>query len=121
MDQQNNTISVTPVTAPRMRPGIITFFCILGFIGAAITAAILMISASASNPTTWLGTLIITSLVIILEVVGLIGYWRMRKWGVYVYTAVQIFYAIYSGFDFAGFTIPILTVLAGLANIRKMS
>jgi hypothetical protein len=32
----------------------------------------------------------VTGLILVLGVTGLVGYWRMRKWGVYMYVAMII-------------------------------
>ena len=58
---------------------------------------------------------------------GLIGYWKMRRWGVQLYLLVQIvdfiydlIYGEFSIFSIVAFIIPMMTIYAGLANYIKM-
>lgn len=62
--------------------------------------------------------------VIILGTIGLVGYWKMKKWGVYIYglmAIVSIGYMISIGMPtvYVHF-FSILVMIIGFANIKKM-
>ncbi len=82
------------------RPLIITILCIVGFIlliqsiGSVIIGFLYGLSVGY-KPFLQV-QLILYALLVIVGVVGLIGYWKMRKWGVYLYTATIVIIFVYA-------------------------
>ena len=73
--------------APR-RPIAITIICVIGLIGALITLPLLFSDAVArvARSAPWYPVLLAASAVTGLAC--MIGLWQMRRWAVYVYTAM---------------------------------
>ncbi|MBU2218893.1 hypothetical protein KKG15_00105 [Patescibacteria group bacterium] len=109
------------------RPKLITVFCIIGFIGVSFILAGLFMPTARQLLIQQYGVLFIpvTLLTTSLGLIGLIGYWKMRKWGVYVYTSmavISIGYGLIVGisFDFLDYILPLVMVGVGFANLKKM-
>ncbi len=70
------------------RPPVVTILCILGFIGAVLVVPSAL-SAAAREVGPWY-----PSYLFFVGLSGLvcnIGFWKMRKWGLYLYLAVTAF------------------------------
>src|SRR3989344_6652426 len=109
------------------RPKIITSVCLLGFVGYGLgligLVGFLIFTGAFSTPTAVYQLLssygsfviILTSL---LTLVGLIGYWKMRKWGVYIYAVMLAIYVVYmlvvGGFNIFGFVLPVFIFIIGV-------
>ena len=101
------------------RPIIITVICILGFLGAAITIP-LIFSELAKSVATWYPFYLAFAATI--GVICMLGLWKMKKWGFYLYVALAIFNqivmlikGIWSPY---GLMLPVLLILI-VANSRK--
>jgi len=109
------------------RPIIITIFCIIGFIGIPITLLGLLIPASRDLIIQQYGFSFvpITIFTTLLGLAGLIGYWMMRKWGLYAYTSMAILsigYGFIIGIPFnLGYIMPIIMVIIGFFYFKQMS
>ena len=110
------------------RPIIITIFCIMGFLAVPFIIAGFLIPSGRNFLIQQYGFsfILIANLLSILSLAGLIGYWKMRKWGVYIYTAAIIINYIY-GFiigistNSLSFIVPFMIICAGFANLKKMT
>lgn len=72
----------------------------------------------------WYGPFWIASL--LLSLVSLIGFWQMKRWGVYTYigmfvggTAVGLVMGI--PFTIIGLIVPLAISILGIANLKKMT
>ncbi len=67
----------------------------------------------------------ITLFMTLLGLIGLVGYWKMRKWGVYVYTTMAVLsigYGLIVGISgILGYIIPLVIIVVGFANLKKMT
>ena len=133
--EQQITAPAQQSSLSEKRPRLVTILCIIGFICAPLVLAGLFLPLF-----TRFGTLIvpqfgplfipISLLIILLGIVGLVGYWKMRKWGVYVYTIAAVIYIGHTLFTigYMWFVInPLGTAFilglvgVGFANLKKMT
>lgn len=109
------------------RPLLVTIFCILGFIAVPIVLFGMLVPSVRDVLIQRHGVLYvpITLLTTILALAGLIGYWTMKKWGVYVYAAmvvITIIYYLIAGIpDTFGHIYRLVIVAVGFVYLRKMS
>jgi hypothetical protein len=106
------------------RPILITLACLVGFTGLPATAYVMMLN--------WHGIVAFRgwSFVVALTILGaigfagLIGYWLMRRWGLYLYasmTALSLGYALASGtFSLVGSLSSIAITAIGCAYFTRM-
>jgi hypothetical protein len=109
-------------TQVTQRPVIITVICILGFIGAALSIP-LIFSSAASNIGGWYPPFL--GLSAVGGLICMIGLWKMKKWAVFLYTAlvvvVQIvLFAMHVWTPFS-LLVPAIIIAIGFANLSKMS
>lgn len=69
--------------------------------------------------------LVVTALLGILGLAGLIGMWKMRKWGVYTYTAMTVLsigYGLTIGLQtgVVSYIIPAIIVVTGFVYLKRM-
>ncbi|MCL2888416.1 MAG: hypothetical protein FWF35_03860 [Elusimicrobia bacterium] len=104
------------------RPVIITVICIIGFIGALISAA-LIFTPAAKQVGGWYPPYLAAATVVGL--VSLIGLWLMRKWSVILYTALfvvgQIVLVTKGLWGVGSLIIPLIIIAVCFANYKKMS
>jgi hypothetical protein len=74
-------------TQTTQRPAAITVICILGFIGAALSIP-LIFSSTAAGIGSWYPPYLGLSAAVGL--ICMIGLWKMKKWAVFVYTALVV-------------------------------
>lgn len=84
------------------RPTSITLVCLLGFLGLGFAVLGILIPNVRNQIINQYDFYFILFAILtsILSLLGLIGYWKMRKWGVCFYTvsaAISIMYSILSG------------------------
>lgn len=74
------------------RPLIITLICVFNFIGIAISFLGLLNPEQRALIVRRAGAVMvpIAFIICLLTFVGLIGYWKMRKWGVWVYLSMAV-------------------------------
>jgi hypothetical protein len=108
------------VTSKQKRPIVITIVCVwilLGIIGMVVGLAIPQVRTELTKHygSTAVPVAIIS---IMLNAVGLAGYWRMRVWGVYAFaamTAVNAAWCFTLGISgLANLVGPVVVMLAGL-------
>jgi hypothetical protein len=95
----SSTPAPPPPAQPPVRPTRFTIWCILGVVNAIYTVWWLFTpagagaTAAAANLTgeAFLGGMFIATA---LGLVGIAGYWLMRRWGVYVYSAAAVLMAV---------------------------
>ena len=124
MPENNSYLSSS---AANRRPAIITIICILGFAGVALSSFGYLIPVSRELLIQKYGVLgsSISAISLIFILASLIGYWQMRKWGVYIYSigfVIGVAYSIFIGeYYILSYIIPLAVIIAGFANFRKMS
>lgn len=104
------------------RPLAITIICIVGFLGAVVTVALLFSSIPRSiGP--WYPPLLGFSAVVGLAC--MVGLWHMKKWAVYTYTAFalcnQVVLLVMGIWGVTALVIPALVIAFMWANVAKMS
>jgi hypothetical protein len=94
MINQNADLSV------RHRPLLVTIICVWVFAGIAMMIASMLLPAARLTIAREYGstTLLVASISIVLNLVGMVGYWRMRKYGVCAFAAMV---AVNTGWCFA--------------------
>jgi hypothetical protein len=111
-----NDTSVNP------RPVTITVICILGFIGAALSVP-LIFSNAASNLASWYPAFLGLSAVVGL--ISMIGMWKMKKWGVFLYTAMAVVVQVvlFAAQMWTPFSLlfPAIIIAIGFAYLSRMS
>ena len=109
-------------TQTNQRPVAITIICILGFIGAALSVP-LIFSTAAANIGGWYPPLLGISAVIGL--ICMIGLWKMKKWAVFLYTAlcVVIQVILFTMHLWTPFSLlfPAIIIAISFAYLSKMS
>ncbi|MFH1170450.1 MAG: hypothetical protein V1704_02735 [Candidatus Vogelbacteria bacterium] len=109
------------------RPTIITIICVFGFVAVLFILSSLFMSSARLEITQQYGStfLPITIFTTLLGLIGLVGYWKMRKWGVYFYTAmvvVSITHGLIVGISgIQSYIGPLVIVLVGLINLERMN
>lgn len=110
------------------RPAIITIMCILGFFGALMTLLTLLNPSARTRMIQETGVIIIPFLmsIFIFWVAGLIGYWKMKRWGVTLYCIMAII-SIGGGFllnlktGLISYLMPIIVIGIGLYYFKRMT
>ena len=119
--EQQTVSSVSLSSLSIKRPKLITIVCIFGFV--IMSPFLFMLYINLEN-FYLIGIRWIIPFIILFGFVGLVGYWKMRKWGVYVYTAmaiISISYMLVRGSpDIYIHIFSLLIVGAGFANLKKM-
>ena len=121
----DETKSKTPTVK---RPVIITIICILGFLGALMMLLTLLNPSARTQMIQETGVIIIPFLmsIFIFWVAGLIGYWKMKRWGLYLYTVMAII-SIGGGFllnlktGLFSYIMPIIVIGIGLIYFDRMT
>jgi hypothetical protein len=107
------------------RPASITVVCIIGFLsfGLSLLAipSLLGRTASTYGP----GYVPFWLISVTLTVVSLIGMWKMRRWGVYLYAGlfalgVVVGLVFKLPFTVLGVVVPLAIIGLGFAHIRDM-
>ena len=108
------------------RPLVITIVCVIAFLALGFSVFMLPSLYRTLTMTygSWYGPVWLASLV--LSVASLIGYWRMKKWGVFLYigTAVtSMMLGLQQGlpFTWVGLAAPLLVSMLGLVYLRRMT
>jgi hypothetical protein len=115
-------------TTTLKRPVIITIICILGFLGAVMMLLTLLNPSARTQMIQEEGVIIIPFLmsIFILWVAGMIGYWKMKRWGVYLYFVMAVI-SIGGGFLFNlqtgtfSYLMPIIVIGIGLIYFKRMT
>jgi hypothetical protein len=115
----------------RKRPLIITILCVLNFIGLTITFLGLLIPENRAVIVQRAGEVMVPMafVITISAFVGMVGYWKMRKWGVWIYSGMAI---IDFGSDFLlnlslsqigiiQMMLKILVIAVGIAYFNRMT
>lgn len=110
------------------RPAIITIICILGFLGAIMMLLTLLNPSARAQMIQEEGPIIIPFLISIFVfwVAGLIGYWKMKRWGVTLYCVMAII-SIGGGFlldlktGLFSYLMPMIVIGIGLVYYKQMT
>ena len=107
------------------RPLAITIICIIGFLGFGLSLFTMPALYGTLTATygAWYGPFWVASLA--LTLVSLIGYWLMKKWGVFLYIGTFIagsVVGVLQGIPFTalGLAVPLLISVLGLVYLRRM-
>ena len=111
------------------RPTALTVICIIFFVTAGFGVLMIPFVLPKLNAVygSWYGPYFLISFV--LTVISMIGIWRMKKWGLYLYLVlflVGIIIGIVAKVHFTlptllGVIVPIVIIAVGLANLKKMT
>ena len=118
-----------PISESRKRPTIITVFCVIGFISGFISLGLTLLSSrdfngfSVETYGAWYMPFVVVNM--ILYLVSVVGYWKMRKWGVYLYTAlfaIGTIVGVVAGVPFTilGVIVPIAVIIIGFTYLKGM-
>ena len=108
------------------RPIILTILCLLGFMGVPIVIGGVLIPTTQMMFTQQYGGSFVpvTLLLSLAGLTGLIGIWKMRRWGLYVYTCMAVVSITYRLIvkipGVLGYVMPLIIVFAGFVNVKKM-
>ncbi len=104
------------------RPTIITILCIIGFIGAAFAIPIVF-SPLAKQIAPWYPPYVGAG--VLIGVIALIGLWKMKRWGIYLYTGyffITSIVLIASGlWSMTSAIVPLLVIIIGFSQYKKMT
>ena len=111
------------------RPVILTIFCILGLFYTVLTLR----NEIYFEPLQFFKFHdlkgVFPLLLATMRIIGLVGYWMMREWGVGLFSISFIFGIAYAALfykiapaeiDFWRLIIPLMIVIVGIANLNKM-
>ncbi len=118
---------MTQDSEKNQRPLLITIVCIFGFIGGILVFLGLFIGAARDPVIQQYGPSVIPITIVsgLFGLGGLIGFWMMRKWGLYVYSANLVFGIISGmivGMPFSiGYILPIFVAILGFIYFKQMS
>ena len=111
---------------PQNRPLAITIVCIIGFLafGLSLFTVPTLYGALTATYGAWYGPFWVASLA--LSLVSLIGFWLMKKWGVFLYIGMFIagsVVGVLQGIPFTplGIVVPLLISALGLFYLRRLS
>jgi glycerol-3-phosphate acyltransferase PlsY len=114
------TVQPSALPAPR-RPVAITVICVLSGIGALI-AIPLIFSEAARSIGTWYPPYLAFGAVVGLACT--VGFWLMRKWAVYLYTALVVLnqIALFSMgvWNVLALAIPLVVIVVGFIYLSRM-
>ncbi len=117
------TIDQVVTNQKTKRPVAITIISILGFIGSLFSILILILALSKGRVST--AYAIMLPLSSIIGIASMVGLWKMKKWGVYLYSVLILFnqiFLIYLGvWSAVSLIIPAIVLGVAYANINKMS
>ena len=103
------------------RPRIISVICILGFIGVVLSGYWILKAQPGDYER---GDLLLTGGSSLIGLIGLIGIWRMKKWGANLYTViavVNIAYLFFTDKEFlSSLIISAIVIFILLSNYSKM-
>lgn len=107
------------------RPLAITIICVLGFIGVGLGIPLLLTllgtGAAAGLPGWYLPYL---GLTILIGLAALIGLWKMKKWGAYLYAGMflvnQVILLASGLWSVGALVIPLIVTLIALSQLSKM-
>jgi len=109
-------------TQTSQRPVAITVICILGFIGAALSIPVVFSNTAASIAPWYPAVLGLSAAV---GLVCMIGLWKMKKWGVFLYTAmafvIQIVLFSTHLWTPVSLIFPAIIIAIGFAYLSRMS
>ncbi|MDQ1299709.1 MAG: hypothetical protein QG636_377 [Patescibacteria group bacterium] len=108
------------------RPVIISIICVVGFLGGILSLAGIIIPASRAMLVESYGMsfVILTAVLTILTFASLIGFWKMKKWGLYTYivaTVLGMVGGLYLGlpFNVLSYIVPTAIVVTGLFYFKR--
>jgi hypothetical protein len=103
------------------RPFPITLICLIGFIGVLISIP-LIFSPFVSMFGAWYPPYLALSVVV--GFVSMLGLWKMRRWGLFLYTAAffinQIILLKAGLWNPMGLALPLVVILIGFSTLPRM-
>lgn len=111
----------------KKRPIVITVICVVGFLGALLLLFVLLFPNTRDILIQLYGKKFLYMILanLCLGLTGLIGFWKMRKWGVYFY-ALMIISSVASSIvmklpqNKIGYIIPLVIIGTGIYYFRDM-
>lgn len=107
------------------RPVLITILCILVIGATVISFPLLAYRASLVAERLGVGYAIELALSLHATVISMVGYWKMKRWGVYLYSAAFVLGNAWglvneATFTIAGVITPLGIIALGLCYVRRM-
>lgn len=107
------------------RPLLITILCIVVISVTVISFPLMLYRASIMAERLGVGYAISLSLSIHAMVISMVGYWKMRRWGVYLYLAAFVLGTIWGlvqglPFTIASVVVPLGVIALGFSYLRRM-
>ncbi|HTW86530.1 MAG TPA: hypothetical protein VMD75_00865 [Candidatus Binataceae bacterium] len=111
-----------PARAPR--PILITLCCLIGFAGVPLAAYLVFANHEAILAFNGWSFIIALTIFGSMGLAGLIGYWQMRRWGVFLYAAMTVLSLLYAresgAFNLPGSISSIAITAIGCAYFGRM-
>ncbi len=114
-----------PQEKKKDRPVVITVFCVIGFIGAGVVFPLMMTDIYdrvIDQIGEWYTPFLLFSAA--MGLASFIGMWKMKKWGVYLYTAMtalsQVVMFAMDQWTPLGIIMPAIVIAVGFNHINKM-
>ena len=105
----------------KKRPAVITTICIIWLLGAAIMIIPILFLADISGD--WYPPYFALST--LAGLIGIIGLWKMKKWGIFsctfVFTLNQLVMLKMGGVNIIGLIISLVVIGVGFSQFSKMS
>lgn len=107
---ENNLLDEDQLTKPnvKVRPGSITVICILLLLGVAANMVFLVKDFRSYGGMNT--NVLIYAFSILIASICIIGLWAMKKWAVYLFTALIILYHLANLIYGGGFSIVVITI-----------
>ena len=124
MKEENEMTKQRSNASPK-RPIIITVFCVIAFIVFSLSLFALPTLLDLFSTyyggwfvPIWIGQALLT-------LISILGYWRMQKWGVYLYTALFVIGTIMGllmqvPFTIMGVIVPLIIIAIGFYYLKHM-
>ncbi len=126
MEQQVES-SAQQSSLSEKRPILITVLCILALVFMLLAIGGFLMPATRDSIVEKYGLTytIVNVSIALLGYIGLVGYWKMRKWGVYVYTVMTVLsighQLIAGNWNIPGHIVHILIAGVGFVNLKRMT
>lgn len=95
------------------RPLLLSILCVFAFLG--VIASLIYFPRVISSP-----ELYISILFVLASSIGVIGIWKMKRWGLYLYVVSVLVGSIYGSARIQVLIFPVILIIVTLFSFRKM-